>query len=254
MAQHSPTYRQRWADLVTGSHTPRQWAVIVDAIRTADTAEHNRLGEPIVRGGEDWCRLAIVALEKPPTANGTDQLPDRLNNRCLVESSLLRGWLNAPAAHGDDTVADRLDLVGWARGDRELMQLSLHRLLNASQDAGLFGMVRHRLELYRVADIDAGLDAHLLIARPDVGAGLATPLLIDGLLPSPGLDDIEAAIVAFHNVASAMNATLDAHEAASDVTARPRSFPSPSAGSAPTTRDRSAEPGPTPPSTRRRSR
>ena len=63
-----PSMREQWVELIGTPHSPRRWAVIAAAIATADAAPVDRFCEPVQRGDEAWCRVAITALESPTSA------------------------------------------------------------------------------------------------------------------------------------------------------------------------------------------
>src|SRR5690606_31041212 len=103
-----PSMREQWAELISTPHSPRRWAVIAAAIATADAASVDRYGEPVQRGDEAWCRVAITALESPTSAAAARELPDALPRRCFADPGLLHAWLDAPVGYRepDRTIAD----------------------------------------------------------------------------------------------------------------------------------------------------
>jgi len=130
-----PSMRDRWAELISTRHSPRRWAVIAAAIGTADATPVDRFGQPVQRGDETWCQVAITALESPTSAASAQQLPDTLPQRCFADPGLLRAWLNAPVAYADHgrTVADTLELVDWATASHE----AIHRALANTIEQGI---------------------------------------------------------------------------------------------------------------------
>ena len=143
-----PSFRQRWAHVISSTHPPRQWAVIAAAIRTADAVPSDEFGEPVVRGDEAWCRVAVTALESPSSATAAQRLPDALPQRCLADADLLWAWLNAPAVYSHDgrVVADGLDLVDWNTASDEATHQAVENLLTHAQDAGVYGVRGYRVE------------------------------------------------------------------------------------------------------------
>jgi len=131
--------------------SPRRWAVIADAIRTADAARTDEFGEPVVRGDDAWCRVALTALESPDSARAGERLPQVLPQRCLADADLLRAWLTAPAPYSRDgrTLADGLDLVDWHAASFEATHRRIDNLLTHAQDATVFGVSGFHIEVHR---------------------------------------------------------------------------------------------------------
>ena len=210
------TFRDRWAQTVTSTQTPRRWAVIAAAIATADAARTDEFGDPVARGGEVWCRVAVTALESPASATAA-HLPDRLPQRCFTDPDLARAWLTAPApyAHHGATIADGLDLTDWDRASDEARHRAMDNLLTQAQDAGVFGVHGFRAQPHRVVDSDDAHAGYLLIARPEFGPGLASPPLADDdLIPTGTRSPLEGAVRILASAATIVDATLDAHDAA----------------------------------------
>jgi hypothetical protein len=147
-----PSMRDRWAELISSAHSPRRWAVITAAIATADATSVDQFGEPVQRGDETWCRVAITALESPTSAAAARGLPDALPTRCFANPDLLRAWLHAPVAYGEHgrTVADGLELVHWTTASDEAIHRAIANLIEQAQDAGVFGVDGYRVEMHRL--------------------------------------------------------------------------------------------------------
>jgi hypothetical protein len=211
-AAPQPTYRDRWSILLTKPHTPREWDHIADAIAFADQAPVNRTGEPMTRGGEDWCRLAITALERPPRP-AAEALPVLLPNRCLADRRLLEAWLNAPLAYADEgqrIVADRLDLVDWTDSNATQVHQGITRVLDAAQRAGLFGVHGYTIEVHAHTDEDLDPVGYLVVLRPALGPGLASrPLDEHSITPRWEPYPISGTVTSLINIATAANAVLD---------------------------------------------
>jgi hypothetical protein len=217
-----PSMRDQWADLISSGHSPRRWAVIAAAIRTADDTSVDHFGEPVQRGDEAWCRVAITALESPAGAARAQELPDALAARCFADPGLLRTWLNAPVAYAKNgrTVADGLDLVDWATASFEASHHALANLVEQAQDAGVFGVDGYRLEV-QVVDTDDWHAGYLLVARPPVGPGLATDDLVDNdLIPTQHPSLVDGAVRVLTNAAAVVNTLLDSRDAAHAATPR----------------------------------
>jgi len=218
-----PSMRDRWAELISTRHSPRRWAVIATAIGTADATPVDRFGQPVQRGDETWCQVAITALESPTSAATAQQLPDTLPQRCFADPGLLRAWLNAPVAYADNgrTVADSLALVDWATASHEAIHRALANTIGQAQDAGVFGVRGYRLEVNRLLDTDDWPAGYLLVARPPFGPGLAADGPVDDdLIPTRERSLVEGAVRMLTNAAAMLDAVLDARDAAQTATHR----------------------------------
>jgi hypothetical protein len=176
------TYRDQWAELMTTTgHTPRDWAVISDGIRVADSFQRDVDSEPVGRGGEEWCRRAITAIALPRSSY--DSVPDVRPEECVADPDTIRTWLTAPAPWADQgvvTMADRIDLADWSQASEDRAYQCMDELIVSAQDAGVFGVSGYQVELVRTIDADSWYTGHLLVARPEFGPGLASPQLPDG--------------------------------------------------------------------------
>jgi hypothetical protein len=216
-ASGPPSMRDQWAELISTRHSPRRWAVIAAAIATADAAPVDRFGEPVQRGDETWCRVAITALESPTSAETARELPDVLPRRCFADPDLLRAWLTAPAAYGDPgrTVAEGLDLVDWATASHEAIHQAIANTLEQAHDVGVFGVDGYRLEVHRLVGTDDGPASYLLVARPPFGPGLtADEPVDDALIPTQERSIVEGAVQMLTNAAAILDAVLDTRDAA----------------------------------------
>jgi hypothetical protein len=206
--------RERWAGLVSSTHSPRRWAVIAAAIRTADAASVDPFGAPVQRGDEAWCRVAITALESPAA---TQELPDVLASRCYADPDLLRAWLGAPAAYANHgrTIADGLNLVDWRTASHEAVHHAVANLVEQAQDAGVYGVAGFRVKAHRLVDTDDWHAGYLLVARPAFGPGLASDELVDDdIIPTHNHSIVDGAVRVLTNAATVVNAVLDRRDAA----------------------------------------
>jgi hypothetical protein len=216
-ASRPALFRDQWSVLVTTPQSPRRWAVIADAIRIADAAPRNAFGDPIVRGGEDWCRLAITALESPHGPAHAKRQPAALPDRCLADAELLRVWLTAPHAYADAVVAanaDGLGLVDWVEASDDSAHRAMDNLLTAVQDAGIYGVRDFRIGLHRLIDADSWYTGHLIVVRPTFGPGLASPPLAHGHLVPAERARVDGAVSVLTAIATVVNDTLDTCDAA----------------------------------------
>jgi hypothetical protein len=218
------SYLDRWAVLTTTPHSPRGWGGIAEAVRIADAVPRDAFGDTIIRGGEDWCRLAITALESPQIAARSKHHPATLPDRCLADADLLRAWLNAPHAYADPVVAtnaDALSLVDWAEASEDSAHRAVDNVLTAAQDVGVYGVSDFRIELHRLIDADSMDIGHLVVLRPDFGPGLASaPLPLGELVPGQRAK-VAGAVSVLTAIATIVNDTLDLRDTA--ATTRDRS-------------------------------
>ena len=255
------TFREQWAQLLTTTHTPREWAVITAAIHTADARRRDALGEAMVRGSEEWCRLAVIALESPHSAATHEGVPTALGERCRPDPDVIRAWLCAPDTNSYQraaTVADGLDLIDWAHASDESAHRAMDDLLTTAQHAGVFGVTGYRIELagFQVVDGDDLPAGHLLVLRPEFGPGLASTLVPPGeLTPATG-NRMDGAITVLATIATLVNSTVDSHDAAdragigrhdptpAQAPERTRAFAAPPHANAPDTTPPSTPPDP----------
>jgi hypothetical protein len=88
-------------------------------------------------------------------------------------------------------------------------------LLARAQNAGVFGVADHRIELHRLVDGGGHHSGFLLVARPDFGPGLASgPIPDDDLIPSRTRSSVDGAVQFLTYVAAIADATLDIRDAA----------------------------------------
>jgi hypothetical protein len=213
-APRQPSFRGRWAQVLTSTLTPRQWALVAEGIRTADAARHDEFGEPIVRGGEAWCRVAVTALETTALETPSDAakgLPDALPARCFIDPELLSAWLHAPAPDSyHDTVSDTLYLVDWGLASDPATHQAMTNLLSKAQEAGVFGVAGYRIDLHRLVETDDRHAGYLLVVRPVFGPSLASfPLPDEELFRENAASPAEGAVLVLAGIAGAVDATLD---------------------------------------------
>jgi hypothetical protein len=147
-----------------GYPAPRHWALVDSAIRNADNILTAATGsEDPTRGGPWWCQLALDTYHVLQTQGAYAHIPETPSGVCLADSAAVRTWLAAPTPGGPAqlTVGDVLDLTADFTGEASLSTAAVDRLLATAQEAGVFGVADHRIEL------------HLRYATGNVGAALA---------------------------------------------------------------------------------
>lgn len=120
--------------------------------------------------------------------------------QCRVDPAEIRAWLESPSTEEPGlTVAEQLGVEEFPVGS-ELSGGQMDELVYAGQEAGVFGIPGHRIELWHVADNDYVVDGHLItVNRPD-GARVASDhldwrVLVDSSRPGPDavVDFLQAA-------------------------------------------------------------
>jgi len=179
---------RRWYDVeYATSLTPQQRAWVRTAVQAADQASEQaaaRDGAPVTRRDGAWFRRAVEVYERL-RASGAPHHPDsgpartgpghQPEQRCAADPETLRAWLGSPAAEQpEESVAESLGIYEDFSIDSDQLSGQMDGLLYAAQQAGVFGVPGHQVELWHVADNDHRVDGHLLtVDRPD-GARLAS--------------------------------------------------------------------------------
>ena len=130
---------------------PRHWALVDSAIHNADNILAAAPGtEDPIRGGDWWCRLAADTYHVLKTEGAYAHIPETQSGVCLADPASVRTWLAAPTPGGrlELTVGDVLDLTAEFTGEASLSAAAVDRLLATAQDAGVFGVADHRIELH----------------------------------------------------------------------------------------------------------
>ena len=218
-----------WADVQQQAHTDEERACIAAATRQADRAWialHTKrldVGEAtatVTRRDVDWHRLALSAYEVLRSSGAYGHLAQIRPWACAAAEPVLAAWLRSPAPHQPDaddsdhpvTVAQRLgvgDAVHLINGDTQVAHLST--LLNAAQDAAVFGVPRHRVELVTAA---AAHDAHTVVrvvVDTPTGVALASEPLELEVLVEPEATGVDAATAALRRVADVATSLFASH-------------------------------------------
>jgi hypothetical protein len=217
-----------WAALRKHAHTDEERACIAAATRQADRvwiALHGGTLGPktpsVPARNAAWHRVALSEFELLRESGAYGHLAQLRPLVCAAVEAAIAAWLNSPASDTADpasdsvraekTVADRYgvgDAVNRINGDTQLSHLST--LLNAAQDAGVFGVPRHRVELVAAAGHRvAGTVARVVVDTPSGLALASEPLemgvLIDG--DATGVDGATAALRRVAEIATSLFAT-----------------------------------------------
>lgn len=160
----------------------------------------------------------------PARAAPPSRAPDE--SRCAADQAAILSWLNS-TAHGDPeyTVADELGIDDSFGADSHFPPAQMDALITAAQDAGVFGIPEHQVELWHVSDNDGRLDGHLIIVeRPD-GARLASHHLAPADLLDPQLRSFDAAVDLLQSAAAVVDQVV--HRAGGQAATPSAAQPSP---------------------------
>jgi hypothetical protein len=263
---------RRWYDIAYATgQTPQKRAWVRTAIQQADQATADaaaRDGGPAIGRDGGWFRRAVEVYERlrasgqqnrpAPGPPATVPAP-----RCAADPETIRAWLaSASAERPEETVAESLGIYEDFHVGSDLLSGQMDGLIYAAQEAGVFGVPGHQVELWHVADNEHIVDGHLLtIDRPD-GARLASHHLEPADLVDPHQRGIDAAVSVLDRAAAVTDRVLDRARgpattsaaqpsptrvaAASFATASPAAAASPPG---PAGRTTGGQPGPSPRST-----
>ncbi len=205
-------------------HTPRDWAIIGDAIRNADDIAADTAarridiaGGPFVRGGPTWCRLAANTHDYLHASGGYAHLSPLRSGVCFADPTAIAVWLSAPIIHtqpGRATVGDALDLPQYGRCFN--VYHGLETLIGDAQRAGVFGIPGQRVEVWHLVDVDQNHDGHSLTVHTPDGLVIASPVQSTDDLIDPDTAGIDAAIAVLTTAAGIVNTTLARHNTADD--------------------------------------
>lgn len=226
-----------WAQIFSAGHlSPRNWAFIASAIHSADNhLTHTADMADAVRGDERWCRLAADTYHVLRINGAYAHIPPAEPERCLAERSTIETWLDAPAPGRPyaSTVADVLGLVGDFTREPHVSTAAVDRVLSDAQDAGVFGVPDHRVELHHLFPSTVSPAGLVLVTRPiygylfdhgddpdappraptyfDLGPGRPSGRVeISDLLPGQ-VAGVDAAVMLLTRAAELVNAPLHPH-------------------------------------------
>jgi hypothetical protein len=238
-----------WAALRQRAHTDEERACIAAATRQADrvwiSLHGGTLGPKtpsVPLRNAAWHRLALSQFELLRESGAYGHLAQLRPFVCAAVEPVIAAWLNSPASDvteptsdspgAPETIADHYhvgDAVNRINGDTQLSHLST--LLNAAQDAGVFGVPRHRVELVAAAGHRvAGTVARVVVDTPS-GLALASEPLELGALIHGDATGVDGATAALRRVAAIATSLFAAHARA--VWESPPPIPAVDRGSTP---------------------
>jgi len=226
-----------WADLVRHASTDEERACLAAATKQADrvwVALHTpnllhlaaaiigndgQATRPVPNRNADWHRLALSAYEVLRASAAYGHLARLRPLSCSAAEPVLAEWLSSPAPprpgepnNPTQTVAQLLgvdDAVHRINGDTVAAHLST--LVSAAQDAAVFGIPRHRVELVTAPGThDAGTVVRVLVDTPH-GLALASEPMQLQVLIDPDATGIDAATAALRRVADVATGLFATH-------------------------------------------
>jgi hypothetical protein len=220
-----------WKDLRQRAHTDEERACVAAASRQADRvwiALHTgrlRVGNAaafVPPRNAEWHRLALSAYEVLRESTAYGHLAQLRPWACAAVEPIIAAWLRGPAAvqsgsggnsgAGQVTVAQHLgvgDAVDLINADTQVAHLST--LLNAAQEAAVFGVPRHRVELVTTTEAhDASPVVRVVVDTPDGLAFASEPLELE-VLVDPEATGVGAATAALRRVADVATGLFDSH-------------------------------------------
>jgi hypothetical protein len=169
----------------------------------------------------DWYRLALSAYDVMHDAGAYRHLGHLQPRACAAAQPILEAWLNGPApSHADrqgphgvpETVAESLGVghaVHHINAETHIAHLST--VVNAAQDAGVFGLPDHFVDLVTSPASSSTTPALRVVVDAPSGAAYASePIELDTLL-SPNRSGVEAITTALRRVADAATEALARH-------------------------------------------
>jgi hypothetical protein len=159
---------------------------------------------------------ASMLADTAPVPGQPLTVPANQQVRCAAEPSKIRAWLGSPSEQEPaTTVAQTLGIDDTFRVVTTRPSTEMDRLLATADDAAVFGLPGHDVEILREADQKGFVVGHLIAVDRHDGTRLASRFL-EGELVDPSLSGVDAAISLLQRVAVVANEILDAsHRSAS---------------------------------------
>ncbi|MDT5027810.1 MAG: hypothetical protein QOE61_4236, partial [Micromonosporaceae bacterium] len=167
-----------------------------------------------MRGDAAWCQMACDTYTMLRDAGAYWHMRPGSEPVCYADGHIIRAWLDAPWV----PVGDQPQTMLHAHGldlrfdpDRQPEAASVTMLISQAQDAGVFGIPDHRVNLWRYFG-DGTFPEHTysLTARPPHGPGIISSLIGADEVLSPGRDPVDAIVGVLQRVASLANGLLTA--------------------------------------------
>jgi hypothetical protein len=210
-----------WAEVQQRARTDEPRACVAAASRQADRiwiAMHSgrlTVSKPtatVPARNADWHRLALSGYEVLRESGAYAHLAQVRPWACAAAEPILAAWLHGPTPSqpGDEgatdapaaTVAQRLgvgDAIHLINGDTQAAHLSA--LLDAAQDAAVFGIPGHRVELVTANRAHPVETVVRVVVEMPSGAALASEPLELGILVDAEATGVDAATAALRRVA-----------------------------------------------------
>jgi hypothetical protein len=173
-----------------------------------------------MRGDAYWCHVAVDTYRMLDAAGAYWHMTPGERSECYADDDLIRAWLDAPWVPPGDEPQTMLQAGGLDvefEAGRLPDPASMTILVGLAQDAGVFGIPQHRVNLWRYFG-DGTMPAHTftVTVRPPDGPGWASSFVgADHLLP-PTRSPIDAIAGVLQGVAGVANRLLAARDGPPD--------------------------------------
>lgn len=182
-------------------------------------------GAPGADVGAAWAQVALAWYDVLTDVE-TRAKPDGPALRCRADAAMLREWLHRPDTPADSPdvdldgaspVSDEAPTVAQGLGldDFDLYAFGklarVTRLLQAAQDAGVFGVDGHRIAILHHASDRGHADEHYVLVTTPLRGTLCSPPVDTVELLSAHLSGVDAAVHVLTVIAEKVEQTLDQH-------------------------------------------
>lgn len=207
---------QRWGLIFHGraedrpTHSRHEWRRIVDAIRIADAALRQTVGDaaPRYRGDQTWCQIATTAYSQ---ARGSIDVTGAQERACFADEDVIRAWLDAPWVPGGAEPATMAGVCGVDdafRPGRAPDPASVQLLVTGAQDLGLIGIPGVWIGLFYPSGDPTRGSVWQLAVGPGDGLGQPVgPLDVEHLLGS-ARTSADVVVAVLSRVAEVVNQRL----------------------------------------------
>jgi hypothetical protein len=211
-----------WTALTGQAKTPQQRACLATATAVTDRLwvlvhDGSLAGAVDVippRDGQ-WCRLALSTYDHLLSASAYAQLAHARPYTCAAVDTAIDAWLRstADAAPGDAPAATVAEHLGITDSTATEPGRWLSTVVNAAQDARVFGVANHRIDILLGPGADATRTVRVLVEPPH-GPVLASPPVSLADLAGPHTAGIGSAVAALTGLGPVVDELFTAQQSA----------------------------------------